>query len=143
MKAKIIRDDMEISPSGLAQNPHPRNYVEKRVMRNGRWCHRKFWKVGAVIDHPKAHFLVQNGCAEPADDECRDAAGMTAESAAEAQRVYERTNKGIHPDDFEDFDAGRMVGYDGEGNPIPGPNAATFDDDADEETEVEDLSGEY
>lgn len=73
---------------------------------------------GTIIDHPKAFRLVQMGVAVPEDDECRDRAGMTPERMEQAKLAYERADKGIHPDDFDDFDSGAMSGYDAEGSPI-------------------------
>lgn len=78
---------------------------------------------GTVIDDPGCFVLVRQGVAEPADEECAVKAGMTPERFAAAQKAYERTEKGIRPEDFAAFDAGEMVGYDDQGNPIPGPNA--------------------
>jgi hypothetical protein len=78
---------------------------------------------GFVIDRPDAYQLVQCGAAIPADDECRRKAGMNEQQMAEAQRIWERAAKGIAPEDYAAFDAGRMVGYDGDGKPIPGPHA--------------------
>jgi hypothetical protein len=78
---------------------------------------------GTVIDDPRCFWLVRQGVAEPIDEECAVKAGMSPESFAAARRAYERTEKGIHPDDFAAYDAGEMVGYDNQEDPIPGPNA--------------------
>jgi hypothetical protein len=67
--------------------------------------------------------LVQMGCAEPADEECDKAAGMTPERIAIAAHAYERVHRGIHPDDYEAYEAGLMTGYNPDGSFIPGPNA--------------------
>lgn len=138
MKVRFIRDDLEISPSA---SPPKRLLVEKRVRRNKRMVVRRFWRLGAEWEHPKSYWLVRQGCAVPADAECAEACGMTEEDMAAAQKAFERVAKGIHPEDYAKFDAGEILGYDSDGNYIPGPNATTFDDDDGEQGD--DLSGEY
>jgi len=69
---------------------------------------------GTVIDHRDAFRLVQMGVAIPLDEDCRRkclALGLTQEEIADARKAYERTNLGIHPDDFEAYEAGWMAGY--------------------------------
>lgn len=75
---------------------------------------------GTEIDHPQAFRLVQMGVALPADPECEQASGRTEEELAEARYAYERTSKGIHPEDFAAYEAGQMDGYDPAGNPTLG-----------------------
>jgi hypothetical protein len=77
---------------------------------------------GTVIDHPEAFRLVQLGVAEPLDEACVRAAGMTPEAFEAAKAAAERAALGIHPDDFEAHAAGAMAGYDADGNWVPGPN---------------------
>lgn len=91
---------------------------------------------GTLIDHPEAFRLVQHGVADPADEECAARHGLSPAELFAAKAAYERVSRGIHPEDYADFDAGVMTGYDSEGNPLPGPNyvaADTDDADADEE----------
>lgn len=78
--------------------------------------------VGHVVDHPEAYRLVRHGVANPLDDECRRWAGMTPEQIAAAQHAYRRVEKGIAPEDYAAFDAGEMLGYDDDGEWVPGPN---------------------
>ena len=102
--------------------------------------------IGRVIDVRKdlrfkrKHIiqLCQIGACQPADEECTQAVERTPRQLIEAQRSYGRVSKGIHPDDFEDFDAGRMAGYDTKGEPIPGPCAVEEDLDIAEEEDEED-----
>jgi hypothetical protein len=75
---------------------------------------------GTVIDHPAAWQLVRMGMAEPADDECCDRADMTPERMAAAQKAQEKVRLGIHPDDFQAFDAKLLKGYQEDGTWIPG-----------------------
>lgn len=78
---------------------------------------------GTIIEHPKAWQLVRLGVAVPEDDECAKAANMTERQMQLAQRGARRSR--IHPDDYEAFERGEMIGYYDDGTPIPGPNAAT------------------
>jgi hypothetical protein len=89
-----------------------------------------YFPKGTIIDpltHPRfsnANVItwVKAGAAAPADDECRKAVNMTDEQLQASCRSYGRCVKGIHPDDFAEFDSGQMDGYDPKGQPIPGPN---------------------
>lgn len=78
---------------------------------------------GTIIDRPDSYLLVQAGAAIPDDDECEKAAAMTPRAMELAQRAQLRAAAGIHPEDFEAFDSGEMIGYYPDGSPIPGPNA--------------------
>lgn len=88
---------------------------------------------GTVIEHSDAFRLVQLGAAEPADEECQRAAGMSPRQFEAAVRAQRRAAAGIHPDDFEAFDSGEMVGYYPDGSPIPGPTASHFRNDDEED----------
>lgn len=88
MKAKLIRE-CEGSPDvyGREDNGKP-----KRL------------PAGTVIDHPDAFKLVQAGMAEPADDECEAAHGMTPRQIKAAQKYQDVVaqglqGKGPHEDD--------------------------------------------
>ena len=82
----------------------------------------RVWKVGAIVDHPKAWKLVKLGICDPVDDECEEWARMTPEKAARAKQAAKRVAAGIHPDDYELFDRGEIVGYNPDGSYKPGPN---------------------
>lgn len=120
-----------------------------------------FAPVGAIIDDPNCFFLVLQRNAEAYDEECRartqpvlDAAFARAESSridikkalAEGREpppailnpdeAAERLSRGIHPDDFEAYAAGKMIGYRPNGEWIPGPNwQPPQPEDDDEEAE--------
>jgi len=83
---------------------------------------KSYWPAGAVLEDPRAQRLVQMGVAEPADAECTLAANMTSEQMAAAQRKQEMLAKGIVEDDYQRYFDGEMMGYDADGNDIPGPN---------------------
>lgn len=129
MKCKIIRDDMVVSvPGGVNSLPgHLQEQTEVReVTANGRTHPRAFWKVGSVLTHPDAFRLVQMGCALPADEECATAANRSTLQLAAAQAAYERTVRGIMPEDFDLYNAGIIEGYTGDDTVNdgykPGPN---------------------
>lgn len=88
---------------------------------------------GTILEDSDVYRLVRLGAAEPADDECQQAARMTAKKFQEAVIAQRRAAAGIHPEDFEKFDAGEMVGYYNDGSPIPGPNASHFRNDDEED----------
>lgn len=135
MKARVIRDDIQLlaAPDQLS-----REWMEitdiKPILQNGRMIPRAFWKVGAIIDMPDCWRAVAHGWAEPADDECAEAAGhMTREQLDAAQKAYTRINLGIHPEDYAAFDAGEILGYNPDGSYKPGPNWVEPVEDDDEE----------
>lgn len=81
---------------------------------------------GTTIAHPDSWKLVRMGVAEPHDAECERAAAMTECDQVRARAAYERLELGIHPEDFQAFDAGYMRGYNRDGSWIPGPNYAEY-----------------
>ena len=92
----------------------------------------KFWyPAGTVLEDPRAYRLVQMGVAEPADEECTLRACMTKAEMKTAQRQQEMVAKGIAPEDYQRYLDGEILGYDAEGNDIPGPNAIEDVDDDD------------
>ena len=129
MKARFIRGDMEFGE--MTVNPDDIHLVEK--YRNHSFVQVPCWKVGAIFDAPNAFRYVQMGICESVDDECAKRANMTEKRMAAAIHAYERMSRGIHPDDFQRYDDGQIVGYNADGSDIPGPNAATVDDDDDDD----------
>lgn len=91
------------------------------------------WPVGTIEEHPNAYRLVQMGMAEPADDECRLKAAMTTKEFEQAKRLNGALNAGIQPEDYQRFFDGEILGYDAEGNDIPGPNYIPTDEDDDDD----------
>ena len=79
---------------------------------------------GTEINHPDAFKLVRMGIADPIDDDCKAMVRRTPEQLLAARHAYIRTTKGIHPEDFDAYDRGMMVGYNADGSPKPGPAAA-------------------
>jgi len=125
MKAKFLRDDIQyVGPPEF----HKDDTEMREVYRNGEDVKLRFWKKGAVINHPKSFRLVQQGICEPADAECEHRANMNPDRMKAAGHAYERLKRGIQPQDFERYDRGELLGYNPDGSDIPGPNAVTFDD---------------
>jgi hypothetical protein len=136
MQAKIIRDDIEVSPSAELTEAEQALTVERIVWRNGRNQPATFWRQGAILERPDSYILVRMGVAEPADEECRIAASMNAAQRAEAQHAARRLSAGIHPEDFHLYDAEVILGYNPDGTYKPGPNydqLPTDDEDEDDE----------
>lgn len=84
---------------------------------------KRIWNVGAVIEHEEAYKLVRLGVAVPADEECAARAKMSQERIEKALHAADRVAAGIHPEDYELFDSGRILGYNPDGSYITGPNA--------------------
>ncbi len=101
---------------------------------------------GTVIEKDDIWKLVRAGQADPADEECRIAAGMDDAEIKLAKYRQRRQAAGISHEDIDAYDQGLMVGYDEDGKWIPGPNATTDspeseyadDDDFDDEEYDED-----
>lgn len=112
MKCKLIRD---------MEGPNPRGPQHPNIIK----------PAGTEIEHLDCWRLVQMGVAVPADDECRKKADRTPDQMEAAQVAYERLSRGIHPEDFEAYDAGLMIGYDENGDWIPGPKYVPPEDEED------------
>ncbi len=55
---------------------------------------KRFWRVGAVLEHPQSFLLVHGGFAEAADDECRDrVAEMNQTQRGVLKSVHDRIMK--------------------------------------------------
>jgi hypothetical protein len=80
-----------------------------------------------------AQLLVGNGDAEPADEEAEAACPKWQINRADVLLSREMLAKAIDPEDRERFRAGEILGYDENGNDIPGPNWVELDEDDTEE----------
>ena len=133
MKARIIRDDLEVSPSAVLSEDEQLQTVERVVWRNGANQTALFWELGAILERPDCYMLVRMGVAEPADEECRLAASMTTAQRQQAQHASKRLAAGIHPEDFGLYDAGVILGYNPDGSYKPGQNFDQLPQDTDDE----------
>ncbi len=114
MKARYLMDVHEPRQAIIEQ------HRDELVQRDsGAW----YWPAGTIEEHPRAYMLVRMGTAEPADEECEQAARMTQEQMMRAQKHAGAVVKGIRPEDYGRFFAGEMAGYNTDGSHIPGPNA--------------------
>jgi hypothetical protein len=120
MKAKLLKDTMAAQSAGAD---------ERLIMIDGV----KHFPAGTIIDHPRAYRLVQMGTAEPADPECTLAAGMSSEAQQRAQLHQAMVAAGIHPDDYQKYLDGQMIGYDAVGKLIPGPNYVPEEEEEEED----------
>lgn len=102
MKCKLSKDLVAV---------HPEDYPPDGIQR-----------AGTILELPEAYKWVRHGVADPADEECRVAAGMSDPEIALAKMRQRRTSAGIDSEDFEAFDTGVMVGYNPDGTWKPGPN---------------------
>lgn len=95
------------------------------------------WKLGAILDVPKraCELLVGNGDAEAACEESAALCEKYAHRRAEILLSREMLAKAIEPEDRERFRNGEILGYDADGNDIPGPNWSEPDDDDTEDDE--------
>ena len=134
MKCRIIREDIEVHEPSLPEELRDQT-VLREVWRNGEMQPALFWKLGAIVEHPQAYLLVRQGCAEPADDACAKRASRTPEQQRAAQFAYERLSRGIHPEDFEKYDAGYISGYNPDGSYLPGPNWAQMPQETEDDDE--------
>lgn len=148
MKATVVRDDIRINeqcaegvevlrsraglPRGvtvkvileaLRERPHPDLYVKqvtRKTQFGSSFILAAFWNPGAVIEFPDCYWAVRHGWAVPADDECRDAAGMTEEQLQAAMKLYPKIAAGIVPADYDLYDAGVITGYTAIDSLVPG-----------------------
>ena len=93
----------------------------------------RYWPEGTILEDPRAYRLVQMGMGEPADDECTLSACMSSAEMKAAQIKSEMVGKGIHPDDYQRYLDGEIIGYDENGDDIPGPNYIERDSDDDDD----------
>ena len=126
MKIRYVRSD-----NGVAAAFDLPQYAEQIDRSSGK----PFWKIGAVVevDRRGCQLLVGNGDCEPADEEAEAACKGWRDRRDDVLLSREMLAKAIDPEDRERFRNGEMLGYDADGNDIPGPNwVEPEDDDTDE-----------
>lgn len=87
---------------------------------------------GTIIEGPDCWLIVLMGRARPADEECEAKTKRPQEQIDKAEYAAIRLAKGIHPDDFERYDRGELVGYAADGRDIISPQFQT-DNEGDDE----------
>lgn len=115
MKIKFVRSDLDVSAA--FDTPE---FADRINRASGV----PLWKLGAVIDEiPFAvEVLVGNGDAEPADAEAEALCVNWQLRRSDVLLSRDMLARGIDPEDRERFKNGELLGYDAEGNDIPGPN---------------------
>tara|TARA_R110000868_G_scaffold42190_2_gene143194 strand:- start:763 stop:1146 length:384 start_codon:yes stop_codon:yes gene_type:complete len=127
MKIKYIRSDNEVA---VSYHNDPQVVTCERGM--------KWWPIGAIVDvDASGKYLVDNGDAEPADDEMRALCAGWEFRRDEVLLSREMLAKCIDPEDRQRFRNGEILGYDDDGNDIPGPNYVCPDDDSEDEEDDE------
>ncbi len=82
-----------------------------------------YFPAGTEFTGDQAVMLCRTGQAAPADDECANALGYSAEKIAALQVDYKMNTLGINSkEDRELYRAGVILGYDKDLKAIPGPN---------------------
>lgn len=121
MKCQFVLD-VDVDVAGL--DSEQTSKLKFRWTRQGRENVRvAYFPAGTEYEHPNADFFVHNGQADPADQECIDAVGaMTPEQRELVKKRYRRLAAGITQDDLPLFDAGVILGYNGDGSYKHGPN---------------------
>lgn len=118
MKAQIIHHGIRLSRRGLVKQGVKfdergrailRDLPEDIVIVNGKPC----WRIGTILDEPDVYRMCDQGAADPVDDECREACSNP--NLKEAQRVYPAFAAGIAAEHRELYLAGKMTGYDDDG----------------------------
>ncbi len=115
MKCKACKD-----LSAIAPDKWPPGRVDPSLLPE--ICASGIIPAGTILDLPEAYKFVQHGIADPADEECRAAAGMSDPEIVLAKMRQRRTSAGIAMEDYDVFDKGIMVGYNPDGTFKPGPN---------------------
>jgi len=112
MKIKLIRSDLNVA---VAYVGDPQVITDERGLL--------WWPLGAVMEVDKAggKLLVQNGDAEPADAEAEEACVGWKNKRENVLISREMLAKAIEPSDRQRYRAGKLAGYDTQGNDIPGP----------------------
>jgi hypothetical protein len=91
MKAKLLRETESINPI-YRTDSGSYNFPKYKKHRRDGLNHPLHVTnpIGTEIDDPDCWRLVRCGVAEPLDDECRNAAGMTSDQITQLTAEYER-----------------------------------------------------
>lgn len=127
MMVRLIRDDLG-APFA--------NRDDERVVIKGK--RTLYWKRGAVIetDARGAELLIGNADADPADAEAESVVPHWRQNRDQILLSRAMLAAGIDPDDRDRFRRGEILGYDEDGNYIPGPNWVDPEEDDSEEEDA-------
>lgn len=119
MKAALVLDE-EADLTSMTEEYLPKVTF---VARKGRKDPVAIYPKGTVFEGEHAVLLVQNGQAQPIDDECAKACGMSTGAIAAQQVEYQMASLGINSKKDKDlYRGGVILGYDENLKYIPGPN---------------------
>jgi len=99
-----------------------------------------YFPEGTIFEGRQAVLLCRTGQAEPIDEECADACGMSADQLASKQVEYKMDTLGISDvGDRELYRVDVILGYNKDGEKIHGPNWQAYQD-AKKENEIDELA---
>ena len=129
MKIKLVRSDLGVAAAFVDLPQYAECIVWQRK--------QPFWKCGSVVevDTVGGTILVDNGDAEPADEESETLCDGWRERRPEVLVARDMLAAGIEMGDRELFRTGQILGYDADGNYIHGPNWVDEDDEESPEDE--------
>jgi hypothetical protein len=119
MQARLLyeKEVLEFDPN--TRKPHaPPSLVRQCVRKNGRL----YAPIGTLLDDPNCYHIVLMGQAEAVDEECLERTNCPPDQLQARLHAAKRLMAGIEQSDYELFDTGVIVGYDADGNYLPGPN---------------------
>ena len=135
MKSKLVLDKWA-NPKGLSDD------MRKQLkFQAGKTGPVPYFPKGTVYSGPEALFRCQTGQAEPADDECAEALGLSPEKQKALQTEYLMDSLGIREDDRELFRQGVIEGYVKDGDKVEykrGPNWDAYQKAKEETATIED-----
>ncbi len=115
MKCKLIRTDLDVSPQAF--DLYGKEFVianssetGQKLKLRGKVRDLRRWNWGTVLDSEYAAKQCRQGIAIPADDECREACGMSDAELIEKQRKYEKlSTDGSYEEDLRRKNAPKVV----------------------------------
>lgn len=110
MKAKLLLDQWA-NPKTAPDELRAQLKFKPGRDRSGEPTAIAYYPAGTVFTGDQAVFLCRTGQAEPADDECSQALGMSPEKQKILQTEYLMDSLGIREDDRELYRQGVITGY--------------------------------
>lgn len=119
--------DVPVNPASMRESERAKvkfRLVKMRGKVNGKTTVKNvpdpYFPAGTIYESDNAAFFVMQGMADPADEECAAACGMTPDEIAVAKRsLFKMEN--ILAKDWLLFDNDVILGYDEKGDYIRGP----------------------
>jgi hypothetical protein len=121
MKSKLVLDQWA-NPKGLSDDMRA-----QLAFKEGSTGPVPYFPKGTIYTGPEALFRCKTGQAEPADDECAEALGLSPEKQKALQTEYLMDSLGIRDEDRELFRAGVIEGYVKNGGEVEYKRGANWD----------------